>query len=138
VRARPTLPISENREVLEDILEILIAGVASGAVEVLSVRGSGEFTGQYKDATELVTQADQRSDAAILSVFESRFRALDPTISFRLEESGASGPQGARWVGADPLDGTNHFAAGGVAYSVQAHYVEDGVPLAGVVFQPEV
>ena len=123
---------------LEDILEILIAGVTSGAVEVLSVRGSGEFTGQYKDATELVTQADQRSDAAILSVFESRFRALDPTISFRLEESGASGPQSTRWVGADPLDGTNHFAAGGVAYSVQAHYVEDGVPLAGVVFQPEV
>ena len=81
---------------LEDILEILIAGVTSGAVEVLSVRGSGECTGQYKDATELVTQADQRSDSAILSVFESRFRALDPTISFRLEESGASGPQSAR------------------------------------------
>jgi 3'-phosphoadenosine 5'-phosphosulfate (PAPS) 3'-phosphatase len=36
------------------------------------------------------------------------------------------------------LDGTNHFAAGGTAYSVQAHYVENGVPLAGVVFQPEV
>jgi 3'-phosphoadenosine 5'-phosphosulfate (PAPS) 3'-phosphatase len=123
---------------LEDILEILIAGVTAGAVQVLSVRGSGEFTGQYKDATELVTEADRRSDAAILSIFQSGFRKLDPTISFRLEESGASGAQGARWVGADPLDGTNHFAAGGVSYSVQAHYVEDGVPLAGVVFQPEV
>jgi hypothetical protein len=107
-------------------------------VQVLSVRGSGDFTGQYKDATELVTQADQRSDAAILAIFESRFRALDPTIGFRLEESGASGPQSSRWVGADPLDGTNHFAAGGVAYSIQAHYVENGVPLVGVVFQPEV
>jgi 3'-phosphoadenosine 5'-phosphosulfate (PAPS) 3'-phosphatase len=124
--------------VLEDILEILIAGATSGAVQVLTVRASGEFTGQYKDATELVTQADQRSDAAMLGIFESRFGALDPTISWRLEESGASGPQGARWVGADPLDGTNHFAAGGTAYSVQAHYVENGVPLAGVVFQPEV
>ena len=102
---------------LEDILEILIAGATSGAVQVLTVRASGEFTGQYKDATELVTQADQRSDAAILGIFESRFRALDPTISWRLEESGASGPQGARWVGADPLDGTNLFAAGGTAYS---------------------
>jgi 3'-phosphoadenosine 5'-phosphosulfate (PAPS) 3'-phosphatase len=112
--------------------------VTSGAVQVLSVRGSGDFTGQYKDATELVTQADQRSDAAILSLFKSRFGALDPTISFRLEESGASGPQSPRWVGADPLDGTNHFAAGGVSYSVQAHYVENGVPLVGVVFQPEV
>ena len=123
---------------LDEILEILIAGVTRGAVEVLSVRGSGDFTGQYKDSTELVTQADQRSDAAILSIFKSRLRALDPTIGFRLEESGASGPQSARWVGADPLDGTNHFAAGGVAYSVQAHYVENGVPLVGVVFQPEV
>jgi 3'-phosphoadenosine 5'-phosphosulfate (PAPS) 3'-phosphatase len=36
------------------------------------------------------------------------------------------------------LDGTKHFASsGGVAYSVQAHYVKDGVPLVGVVFQPE-
>jgi 3'-phosphoadenosine 5'-phosphosulfate (PAPS) 3'-phosphatase len=124
--------------VLDEILEILIAAVTSGAVQVLSVRGSGHFTGQYKDATELVTQADQRSDAAILSILQARFRALDPTIGFRLEESGASGPQNSRWVGADPLDGTNHFAAGGVAYSVQAHYVENGVPLVGVVFQPEV
>jgi 3'-phosphoadenosine 5'-phosphosulfate (PAPS) 3'-phosphatase len=40
-------------------------------------------------------------------------------------------------VGADPLDGTSHFASGGTFYSVQAHYMEDGVPMAGVVFQPE-
>src|SRR6185437_9445850 len=45
---------------------------------------------------------------------------------------------GAKIAGADPLDGTNHFAAGGTLYSVMAHYVEDGVPQAGVVFQPEV
>ncbi len=123
---------------LDEILDILIAGVTNGAVQVLAVRASGNFTGQYKDATELVTQADQRSDAAILALFRSRFGALDPTISFRLEESGATGPLSPRWVGADPLDGTNHFAAGGVSYSVQAHYVENGVPLVGVVFQPEV
>lgn len=129
---------SDNQEVLDEVLDILIAGVTRGAVEVLAVRGAGAFTGQYKDATELVTLADQRSDAAILEIFESRFGALDASISFRLEESGTTGAESARWVGADPLDGTNHFAAGGVAYSVQAHYVEDGVPLVGVVFQPEV
>jgi 3'-phosphoadenosine 5'-phosphosulfate (PAPS) 3'-phosphatase len=128
----------DNQEVLNDVLDILIAGVTSGAVQVLSVRSSGDFTGQYKDSTELVTEADRRSDAAILGVFESRFRALDPGIGLRLEESGSTGPQGARWVGADPLDGTNHFAAGGVSYCIQAHYVEDGVPQVGVVFQPEV
>jgi 3'-phosphoadenosine 5'-phosphosulfate (PAPS) 3'-phosphatase len=124
--------------VLDEILEVLIAAVTRGAVQVLSVRSSGDVHGQYKDATELVTEADQRSDAAIRSIFESRLRALDPTIGLRLEESGASGPQTSHWVGADPLDGTNHFASGGVAYSVQAHYVKDGIPMAGVVFQPEV
>ena len=120
------------------MLEVLTAAVTRGAVEVLAVRPAGVLGGQYKDATELVTQADRRSDEVMLRIFEERFGKLDPSISFKLEESGVTGTQGARWVGADPLDGTNHFAAGGTSYSVQAHYVEDGVPLAGVVFQPEV
>jgi 3'-phosphoadenosine 5'-phosphosulfate (PAPS) 3'-phosphatase len=71
-------------------------------------------------------------------VFESRLRAIDPTIAFRLEESGASGEQSSHWVGADPLDGTNHFASGGSFYSVQSHYIVDGAVRIGVVFQPEV
>ena len=36
------------------------------------------------------------------------------------------------------MDGTSHFASGGHYYSVQAHYVEDGVPLIGVILQPEI
>jgi 3'-phosphoadenosine 5'-phosphosulfate (PAPS) 3'-phosphatase len=85
-----------------------------------------------------VTTADKRSDAAILAVFRERFAVLDGEIIFQLEESGFSGTAGRKIAGADPLDGTNHFAAGGNLYSVQAHYVEDGIPVAGVVFQPEV
>jgi 3'-phosphoadenosine 5'-phosphosulfate (PAPS) 3'-phosphatase len=128
----------DNRRVLDRILEILVDGVLGGAVEVLRVRGAGAVTGQYKDAVELVTEADKRSDAAIRAVVETRLRGLDGGIGLRLEESAGAGVECERWVGADPLDGTNHFAAGGTSYSVQAHYVEEGVPLAGVVFQPEV
>jgi 3'-phosphoadenosine 5'-phosphosulfate (PAPS) 3'-phosphatase len=105
---------------------------------VLKTRQSHSVAAEYKDAKELVTTADRRSDAAILSVFTKRFTVLDPSIVFQLEESGFSATPGSRIAGADPLDGTNHFAAGGNLYSVQAHYVEDGLPLAGVVFQPEV
>lgn len=36
-------------------------------------------------------------------------------------------------AGADPLDGTNHFAAGGTSCSVMAHYVEEGIPQVGMV-----
>lgn len=123
---------------LEAILDALIRAMLRGAEQVLAVRRSGEIGASYKDATELVTVADKRSDAAIRQVFETQLRAIDPTIAFRLEESGASGEQGRHWVGADPLDGTNHFASGGASYSVQSHYIVDGAPRIGVVFQPEV
>jgi 3'-phosphoadenosine 5'-phosphosulfate (PAPS) 3'-phosphatase len=122
---------------LQQILEILTDAVLAGAARVLDVRRTGTIGATYKDRTELVTEADRQSDAAILSVFRVRFPAVDPSISFHLEESGISGTPGAHRVGADPLDGTSHFASGGTFYSVQAHYIEDGVPVVGVVFQPE-
>lgn len=123
---------------LDRVLAVLTDAVLAGAAAVVDARGRGAVTARYKTAAELVTEADERSDAAMLAVLTPGLRAVDPSISLRLEESGASGEQSKRHVGADPLDGTSHFSAGGNLYSVQAHYVEDGVPLVGVVFQPEV
>jgi 3'-phosphoadenosine 5'-phosphosulfate (PAPS) 3'-phosphatase len=123
---------------LHDIADVLISAVLIGGQQILAIRKSGTVAAGYKDAKELVTVADQKSDAAILAVFRNRFPAIDPEISFHLEESGVTGIRGSKIAGADPLDGTNHFAADGTSYSVMAHYVEDGVALVGVVFQPEV
>ncbi len=117
------------------ILDVLIEAAIRGAQEVLAVRREGLSEVEYKDAKELVTMADQRSDAAMRALFESR---LDSDIALALEESGRPEDFGDRWVGADPLDGTNHFACGGSMYSVQAHYIEAGVPKIGVILQPEV
>jgi 3'-phosphoadenosine 5'-phosphosulfate (PAPS) 3'-phosphatase len=104
----------------------------------LAVKQTHSVEAEYKDAKELVTTADKRSDAAILRIFQQRFTVLDSSIVFQLEESGFSNIPGSRIAGADPLDGTNHFAAGGNMYSIQAHYVEAGVPQVGIVFQPEI
>jgi 3'-phosphoadenosine 5'-phosphosulfate (PAPS) 3'-phosphatase len=123
---------------LHQINDILMEAVLAGGVRIIDVRRAGSIGARYKDATELVTEADQQSDAAMLSVLTRRFPEVDPSISFHLEESGIAGTIGRKRVGADPLDGTSHFAVGGNLYSVQAHYIEDGVPLVGVVFQPEV
>ena len=120
------------------ILPVLVDAVVAGAAEIMRVRGTGTIGASYKDATELVTVADTRSDAAILTLLQARLPAIDPAISLQLEESGIAGEPGTKRVGADPLDGTSHFVSGGNLYSVQAHYAEDGVPLVGVVFQPEV
>jgi 3'-phosphoadenosine 5'-phosphosulfate (PAPS) 3'-phosphatase len=123
---------------LQQIEEILSEAVVAGAREVLQTRREGAVNARFKDASEVVTEADTRSDLAMLKVLESHRDLMDPDISFRLEESGEIGAQGAKRIGADPLDGTSHFSAGGNLYSVQAHYMEDGVPLVGVIFQPEV
>lgn len=128
----------KSRANLPAILEVLQDAVLRGGAEVLKARQQQTVQASYKDARELVTTADRSSDAAILSVFHNRLPSIDPELSFQLEESGTHGSTGPKWVGADPIDGTNHFAAGGNLYSVQAHYVEDGIPLIGVIFQPEV
>lgn len=123
---------------IEQIVRVLENAVIKGAEQVLAARLAGDVGTAYKDARELVTEADRRADTAILGVFQSQFPAIDPEIAFHLEESGFTGEVRNKIAGADPLDGTNHFACGGAWYSTQAHYVEDGVPLAGVVLQPEV
>src|SRR5262245_11670400 len=105
---------------LLDIRAILIDAVLAGARCVLDARRTGSVGTRYKTAAELVTDADEQADAAMRAILEARLHALDAGISLRLEESGSSGSPGRRHVGADPLDGTSHFAAGGNLYSVQA------------------
>lgn len=123
---------------LREIREVLFDAVLSGGLEIVNVKRSGDWEASSKDPTELVTTADRLSDAAILGILRDRLPAIDPGVSLHLEESGRHGAPSTKEVGADPLDGTNHFVCGGTAYSVQAHYVEDGIPMIGVVFQPEV
>lgn len=128
----------QNTRMLDEMRSVLKRAVLAGAAAVLDVRCAGNLKTQLKSGRELVTEADQRSDSAILSVLLDRLPAIDASISFHLEESGVHGSGSAKRVGADPIDGTNHFACGGTMYAVQAHYVEHGVPLIGVLMQPEV
>jgi 3'-phosphoadenosine 5'-phosphosulfate (PAPS) 3'-phosphatase len=123
---------------LNRIADVLVSAVLAGGREVIATRLAGKVEASYKDEKELVTTADQKSDAAILAVFQKQLPPIDPEISFHLEESGVTGARGTKIAGADPLDGTNHFAAGGTSYSIMAHYVENGIPQIGVIFQPEV
>jgi fructose-1,6-bisphosphatase/inositol monophosphatase family enzyme len=129
---------------LDHIRAVLTEAALAGAGRVLRVRREALTTLRYKPSRhgspgELVTLADERSDAAMSAVFERHLSRLSPAVGWHLEESGLRvAGDAARRVGADPLDGTQHFASGGNLYCVQAHYLERGVPLIGVIFQPEV
>lgn len=93
----------------------------------------------YKGEVDLVTEADRRSEAAIVN----RVRTYFPLHSVVAEESaGEPGKPGscdahARYVWyIDPLDGTTNFAHGYPCFAVSIAVLEEGEPLIGVVLNP--
>jgi myo-inositol-1(or 4)-monophosphatase len=110
-------------------------------VETLA-RGAGkilrECSGQHlrikrKGEIDIVTEADQRSEAYLLGEIRPRF----PTHRIIAEESGelAGVPEHVWYI--DPLDGTLNYAHGLPIYAVSIAYEENGQVSLGVVYDPE-
>lgn len=86
----------------------------------------------YKGEVDIVTQADRRSEQAIVS----RLRARFPKHSIRAEEGGGTeGDSPFRWH-VDPLDGTTNFAHRYPCFAVSMGLEEAGELIAGVIYQP--
>lgn len=86
----------------------------------------------YKGEVDIVTQADRRSEQAIVS----RLRAHFPKHAIVAEEgSGNESDSPFRWH-VDPLDGTTNFAHSYPCFAVSLGLEEAGEPIVGVIFQP--
>jgi len=82
--------------------------------------------------TDLVTEADTKSEALVRSIISDAF----PGEAFLGEETGASGdPSRGRWI-VDPLDGTTNYAHGYRCFSVSIAFEQRGVVQLGCVFDP--
>ncbi len=87
----------------------------------------------YKGEVDLVTEADRRSEEAIVA----RLRRHFPQHAIVAEEGGGATPAAARYCWyVDPLDGTTNFAHGYPCFCVSLGLLEDGEPLVGVVYNP--
>ncbi|PJF31250.1 MAG: inositol monophosphatase [Candidatus Thermofonsia Clade 1 bacterium] len=89
---------------------------------------------QRKGATDLVTEADQRSEALIAQMLLSAY----PDHALIGEEGGIQGNSAAnyRWH-VDPLDGTTNFAHQIPFFAVSIALSDaNNVPLVGVVYDP--
>jgi myo-inositol-1(or 4)-monophosphatase len=86
----------------------------------------------YKGEVDIVTQADRRSEQAIVTCLRKRF----PKHAIVAEEGGGSESDSPfRWH-VDPLDGTTNFAHGYPCFAVSIGLEEAGELIAGVIFQP--
>jgi myo-inositol-1(or 4)-monophosphatase len=115
-------------------LEVAL-GVAREAGAILLEESKSPQRVSYKGEVDLVTQADLRSERAIAA----RLREAFPDHRIVGEEMGEEGAHDGssryRWL-VDPLDGTTNFAHGFPVYAVSIGLLEDGEPVAGVVFHP--
>lgn len=86
----------------------------------------------YKGEVDLVTQADRRSEEAIVK----RLRTYFPNHAIVAEEGGGQEGDGRhRWI-VDPLDGTTNFAHGYPCFAVSIGLEDAGELQVGVIYQP--
>jgi myo-inositol-1(or 4)-monophosphatase len=97
------------------------------------------FVGKLEDVQEkgrpgdLVTEADQAAEVAVLSVLQRHL----PDHAVLAEESGQLGERVTPFVWAvDPLDGTTNYAHQYPCYAVSIGLLVEDIPQVGVIFDP--
>jgi myo-inositol-1(or 4)-monophosphatase len=121
---------------------LLMAGEAL-ALLVDAAKEAGEIGLRYaRDGARVFNKADKspvtEADLAIDAHLAKRLRGVSSAIGWLSEEAVDSDERLSKrqvWV-LDPIDGTRGFIAGNGEWVISAALVEDGSPLAGVLFRP--
>ncbi|WP_134726415.1 3'(2'),5'-bisphosphate nucleotidase CysQ [Paracoccus luteus] len=100
---------------------------------IMQVYDGPEFAVRAKSDASPVTEADEAADALI----SAGLRAAFPGVALVTEEQADThGLSHDRFLIVDPLDGTKEFVQRRGDFTVNIAYVENGVPLRGVVYAP--
>lgn len=100
---------------------------------IMEVYNGPDFEVKAKGDSSPVTEADEAADALI----SAGLRAAFPDVTLITEEQAAShGLTASTFLIVDPLDGTKEFVQRRGDFTVNIAYVENGVPLRGVVYAP--
>ncbi len=120
----------------QDIAIAFCAIARDAGLAIMRIYESGTVA-RLKDDRSPVTDADEQAEAIILA----RLQALFPDIPVVAEESAARGECpaiGGRFILVDPLDGTKEFINRNGEFTVNIALIEDGRPVAGVVYAPAI
>lgn len=118
---------------MNDVLKISIDAAIEAGKRILEVYGE-EFKVEIKTDNSPLTEADKKSHLAIKEI-------LSPLSIEMLSEEGKQLPYSARkdwkkfWL-IDPLDGTKEFIKRNGEFTVNIALIENGYPVAGVVYVP--
>jgi 3'(2'), 5'-bisphosphate nucleotidase len=100
---------------------------------IMEIYDADDFEVKAKSDDSPVTEADEAADALI----SAGIRAAFPGVTLVTEEQSASHGQLAdSFIIVDPLDGTKEFIKRRGDFTVNIAYVDNGVPVRGVVYAP--
>ncbi len=100
---------------------------------IMQVYNGPDFNVKSKSDASPVTEADEAADALISAGLRTAF----PDVVLITEEQAASHAlRASTFLIVDPLDGTKEFVQRRGDFTVNIAYVENGVPLRGVVYAP--
>lgn len=100
---------------------------------IMEIYGREDFDVRAKSDDSPVTEADEAADALISAGLIAAF----PDVLLVTEEQAASHTESASsFLIVDPLDGTKEFVKRRGDFTVNIAYVENGVPVRGVVYAP--
>ena len=117
-------------EKLEQVMRRL--ALEAGDV-IMEVYAAPDFDVRSKSDDSPVTEADEKADALI----SAGLRAAFPDILLVTEEQAAThAEQAESFLIVDPLDGTKEFVQRRGDFTVNIAYVENGVPVRGIVYAP--
>ncbi|SES09363.1 3'(2'),5'-bisphosphate nucleotidase [Tranquillimonas rosea] len=101
--------------------------------KIMEIYEADDFDVRAKSDDSPVTAADEAADALI----SAGLREVFPDVALVTEEQAAShGIDASTFLIVDPLDGTKEFVQRRGDFTVNIAYVEDGIPVRGVVYAP--
>jgi 3'(2'), 5'-bisphosphate nucleotidase len=104
-----------------------------GGAKIMEIYESDDFEVKTKADESPVTEADEAADAIITAGLVAEF----PDILLVTEEqSDTHTKQSDSFIIVDPLDGTKEFIHRRGDFTVNIAFVENGVPIRGVVYAP--
>ncbi len=100
---------------------------------IMQVYNGPDFEVKAKNDASPVTEADEKADALISAGLRAEFPDV---VLITEEQSDSHALSAATFLIVDPLDGTKEFVQRRGDFTVNIAYVENGVPLRGVVYAP--
>jgi len=117
-------------EKLETVMRrtALVAGA-----RIMEIYNTDDFEVRAKSDNSPVTEADEAADALIAMQLAAAF---PDTLIVTEEQSESHAETAKNFLIVDPLDGTKEFIKRRGEFTVNIAWVEDGVPVRGVVYAP--